>query len=376
MNRKIKFIFVNLVNQFGVPIYVFMKSFSFFYLLFIYINSYGQVLLKADGVGNTYNLINSVLAPGYNSIEVPDCNHGEFGDHIDEIFDSELNTTVFRFHIHTTPDNDRCKNFDRQRNEIKTYDKSPDNLLGTEDETIIYKWKFKLETGFQSSSNFTHLHQLKSVGGLLESIPMYTLTTRKGDPDQLELRYAETNAQVTLLKKDISLFIGTWLQVTETIKYGVSGTYHIKIESISDNTTLLSYTNNSIINWREGADFVRPKWGIYRSLNNSQDLRDETLLFADFSIEEIDLLSVIDSKKETFTISPNPVKNILYLKKVPQNVNLIQIFTLEGRQIINKTIDPIVDLKLDVSALEDGTYILNLVGKQLHQSKLIIISNK
>ncbi len=246
------------------------------------------VELNADGPGGTYDLITAVLAPAANPIEAPDCSHPEFGEHIDEVFDSDLNDFAFQFHIHTTPDNDRCINFDRQRNEIKSYDKSPDNLLGVENETVVYKWKFKLPVGFQSSPNFTHLHQLKSVGGDLASMPMYTLTTRKGSPDRLELRYAETDSQVTLKQTDLAPLIGTWLEVTETITYGTSGTYEISINQISDGTLLFEYSKTNIINWRPEADFVRPKWGIYRSLLNAQDLRDEIVLFADFSVEELD----------------------------------------------------------------------------------------
>ena len=246
-----------------------------------------SVELIADGPGNTYNLITSVLAPGHNPIEVPDCNHADFGDHIDELFDNELNANVFRFYMHKSPDNDRCINFDRQRNEIKSYGQSPDNLLGIENETVVYEWKFKLKAGFQSSPNFTHIHQLKSVGGDLESIPMYTLTTRKGTPDKLQLRYAETNSQSTVAETSLEPIIDTWVQVTETIKYGTSGTYAIEIKKVSDDTVLFEYSDNSIINWRAGAEFVRPKWGIYRSLINVQDLRDEEVLFADFRITEI-----------------------------------------------------------------------------------------
>ena len=246
------------------------------------------VELKADGPGNTYDLITSVLAPGHNPIEVPDCSHPDFGEHIDELFDSELNTNIFRFHIHVTPDDDRCINFDRQRNEIKTYNESPDNLIGIENEKVVYKWKFKLKSGFQSSPNFTHLHQLKSVGGSFESMPMYTLTTRKGSPDKLQLRYAETDNQVTIAQTDLAPLINTWLDVTEIIKYGTSGTYEIEIKKVSDGTVLFAYSNSSIINWRPNGTFVRPKWGIYRSLINDQDLRDEEVLFADFSITEIE----------------------------------------------------------------------------------------
>ncbi len=245
------------------------------------------VELKADGPGGTYDLITSVLAPGRNPIEVPDCNHSAFGDHIDEVFDTDLNTNVFRFHIHVTPDNDRCINFDRQRNEIKSYAPSPANLLGVEGETVEYNWKFKLPAGFQTSPNFTHLHQLKSVGGTLDAMPMYTLTARKSNPDRLELRYAESDTQVTVEQTPIAPFLNTWLEVTERITYGTAGTYSIEIKKVSDGSILLEYANSNIVNWRPNADFVRPKWGIYRSLINSQDLRDEQVLFADFRITEL-----------------------------------------------------------------------------------------
>jgi len=36
--------------------------------------------------------------------------------------------------------------------------------------------------------------------------------------------------------------------------------------------------------WRGDATFNRPKWGIYRSLNSSNYLRDEQVLFANFCI--------------------------------------------------------------------------------------------
>ncbi len=245
------------------------------------------IALQADGPGDTYALITSVLAPGQNPVEVPDCNHAEFGEHIDELFDTELNKHVFRFHIHTTPDDDRCIIFDRQRNEIKSYAPSPDNLLGIENEKVNYSWKFKLNAGFQSSAKFTHLHQLKSVGGEFASHPMYTLTTRKGSPDQLELRYAETETSIRLREVDLAPFLDTWLEVSETIKYGMEGTYDIEIKKVNTGEILLSHSIASIINWRPNADFVRPKWGIYRSLEYAEDLRDEEVLFADFIITEI-----------------------------------------------------------------------------------------
>jgi len=139
-----------------------MKSILPTFLLLFITQLNAQVLLDANGPGNTTNEINAVLAPGYDAVEEV-CNHPAFGDHIDEIFDATLNENVFRFTMHVSPDNNKCVTSDRQRNEIKTYSQSPDNLKGIVGETVEYKWKFKLDAGFQSSPDFTHIHQLKSV---------------------------------------------------------------------------------------------------------------------------------------------------------------------------------------------------------------------
>lgn len=347
-------------------------------VLFLIIPVKSQTILTADGPGDTYNLITSVFAPGYNPIEVPDCNHAAFGPHIDEVFDNTLNTNVFRFHIHTSPDNDRCINFDRQRNEIKTYDKSPDELKGIQGEMVVYKWRFKLESGFQSSPDFTHIHQLKSVGGSLASMPMYTLTTRKGTPNKIELRYAETDSQVTLFQTDISPFIGTWLEVTETITYATNGNYAIKIKRMSDNSTLLSYNNDNIINWREGASFVRPKWGIYRSLNNSQDLRDEVVYFSYFSIEELSNLSNISvsTLQSNVVLYPNPVNYSLKIKNNSnQNLKLI-LRSLRGQLLIEKKIFATDNLSfIDTSKLAEGVYTINIIGSVSNTLQLIVVEH-
>lgn len=248
-----------------------------------------EIELNALGKNNTYSLINNVFAPGYSVIEAPDCSHPEFGEHIDEIYDTSLKKYVFRFFIHTTPDNDRCINFDRQRNEIKAYDKSPSGLKGIQGEKVNYSWKFKLSDDFKSSSKFTHIHQIKAVGGTEESMPLITFTTRKGTPDKLELRYSENTSQITLIEVDLEPFKGNWIEASETIVYGEqgNGTYKVTLRDYSSKSVLLNYENLDIRMWKTEAQFMRPKWGIYRSLLDDENLKDETILFSDFNIKEI-----------------------------------------------------------------------------------------
>jgi hypothetical protein len=249
--------------------------------------TYGTKLI-ADGPGNTYELISSVL--GGNDIEVPDCAHPTFGRHIREAFDSILNKQVFVFTLHVTPDDDRCNgSTDRQRNEIKTYGPSPDNLKGQLNETFTYRWKFRLPEGFQPSPSFTHIHQIKAGDGTNDGSPLITLTPRAGSPEKLELIHTGNTQSTTLGKvttADLSAFKGVWMEVTENVVYKTAGSINIIIKKVSDGTTVLTYTNNNIDLWRDGATFCRPKWGIYRSLNNLSYLRDEEVKFADFCIAE------------------------------------------------------------------------------------------
>ncbi|MCF8381499.1 MAG: heparin lyase I family protein [Bacteroidales bacterium] len=342
-----------------------MKKYLFilFLLTILFKPATSQIILNADGPGNTYELINSVLAPGANVIETPDCAHPEFGRHIDEVFDSTLNKYVFRFHIHVTPDNDRCIYFDRQRCEIKTYSASPANLKGVEGELVEYKWKFKLDSAFQSSSSFTHIHQIKAVDGPEESMPLITFTTRKGNPDQFELRYAKNTTQTTLKKTDLTPFKGEWIDVTERILYGEveTGEYEVTLSKVSDSTILFSYSNYDIRMWKTDASFQRPKWGIYRSLNDAGSLRDEQVLFSDFSIEELDptvgVPGFSDGNHQN-VLYPNPfIDNIQLTKVISMGYNKIDMYNSKGQLILSKEIS---SNNLDVSMLKTGLYILVL----------------
>lgn len=241
-----------------------------------------QVVLKADGPGNTYELINSILAPGNVAVEHPECIHGAFGRHIAEVWDDDLQQHVFEFYSHVTPDNDRCEKLDRQRVEIKTYEPSPENLKGTLGETVTYKWKFKLPKGFQPSTNFTHLHQIKAVGGS-QDLPIFTLTARKGETDQLLVVH---NNETTIASANLSEIEGMWVEITEKIKIGANGTYSITIKKLKNNQEVLSFSSDNIMTIRPDNDFIRPKWGIYRSLKKAAELRDEAVRFNDFSITE------------------------------------------------------------------------------------------
>ena len=250
--------------------------------------------LVPDGKSDTYAYMN---ARGYYQ-ECPDSsgvhayNHVK---HITQVWDDSLARYVYRFDIHIDIDDDRgLPNItDRQRNEIKTYSASPDNMVASEGQTHTYTWKFQIPKGFKATSKFCHLHQLKGYGGDDVGNPLVTLVARlRSGKQYLELtHYGSNGASAGVLKSaPLSDFEGEWVMVTEKATYLHKGQYEIKIVRLKDDKVLLYYKTNDLDLWRIDATAIRPKWGIYRSFGAGGSLksqmRDESLLFTDFTIKE------------------------------------------------------------------------------------------
>jgi hypothetical protein len=247
---------------------------------------FAQITLVADGPGNTYELINSRFGSGAAS-EVPDCAHPAFGRHISEVFDAELGKNVFVFHIHTV-DNDRCATFDRERNEIKGGNGSPNGMKHTQGEMSYTRWKFRLDANFVPSSRFTHIMQIKAFDGDAGA-PLMTLTPRAGNPERMEVLHSAgegAGSQGRIAYVNLAPFKGTWVEAFMTYKSseGSEGTFSLVIKRVSDGATLLSVSRTGIDMWRTGASFNREKWGIYRG--KADVLRDEDVRFADFCVAE------------------------------------------------------------------------------------------
>lgn len=242
-----------------------------------------QVFMDADAKSDAYARI---VEKGYGE-EAPDCLHKE--KHIKEEWDATLKKYVFAFILHKEIDGDRCNRVDRQRNEIKTYGPSPENMKASHGETHYYRWKFRLDQGFQPSPNFCHVHQLKAGDGPDAGSPLITITPRYGNSDKLQLIYTPSSGVSgggTVKQVDLAPFKGEWIEAIEKVGYNDPGEYSLVLKRVSDDAILFEYESNSLDLWREGSTFIRPKYGIYRSINSLLYLRDETVLFADISLTE------------------------------------------------------------------------------------------
>jgi hypothetical protein len=278
--------------------------------------------LTADGVTLPETRADNILqaAP-----ETPDCSHLSFGPHLTQAPDSVLGSYVFVFNMHVVPDNDRCSATDRQRLEIKTEGHSnptpyQDYIVGHLGDTVTFRWRFMLPAGFQPSFSFTHDHQIKAFDGD-DSAPIITLTPRHGSPDTLQVLLIDSTLAsppgqtITLTQVPLAPFLGQWVEAYEKITYGhtkeegasTPGQYSIVINQLSDGATLLSYSNNDLDMWRVGTTIVRPKWGIYRSLANAQQLRDEQVRFDNFCLAKGTDDCPSDATLPDFSLTPDVV---------------------------------------------------------------------
>jgi len=265
--------------------------------------------LKADGPEtgkSAHKLIQKAF--GKKSIETPDLYASNHTDtpHIIEAID-EIVGPHFIFLAHRDNDHDRDKGAtDRQRNEIKTYDKSKRRLKGYEGETVQYRWKFKIDDGFEFSKNFTHFFQIKaknlSKGPSSKDSDQFPVLTFTGSESSnagtvFQLRHSpslDENGQRVkfskLVEQDMSRFTGQWIEFFVQTSYEDHGQLIVQAKNIETGEMLIDFQDDDIDMWRGESrqDFARPKWGIYRSLKNKDSLRseEESARFADFSIRK------------------------------------------------------------------------------------------
>ena len=87
------------------------------------------------------------------------------------------------------------------------------------------------------------------------------------------------------------------------------------------------------------------------------------------SVGEVDL-------QNSILLFPVPAKDVLNIKSINGQMDVIQVYSLDGRKVIERNIDTHSDvLSIDTSSLVNGAYIINLANKEQVISKMIVISN-
>ena len=250
--------------------------------------------LRSDGVDqgkDAYKLIRQFA--GSRSIESPDLyanNHPEHR-HIYEGTDSVVGDHfVFAIHKNHDIDRDITAIKDRQRNEIKGYAGSDSILKAYKHEVSAYHWKFKLNDEITLSKNFGHFFQLKAVDNG-PGAPILTISGRDKGGEWLEVIHRIHGNTNKLATVDLEPIKGKWLDVKVFVNYHNQGQLELDITEVvsQKNVLRLSLDNIDMLRGEGSNDFVRPKWGIYRSLKTKQMLRDdeEQVYFADFTVQKL-----------------------------------------------------------------------------------------
>lgn len=305
--------------------------------------------------GEAYAVINAAFAgTGRNVCEIPDCNHlPEIFEHIRMVYDSILEKHVFEFLICVEPDRDvqpnsstipypACVNrrTDRQRNEIKTDGNSPRHLLGFPGDTVRYNWRFFMPEDFRQPTNaFTHIYQVKPVGGD-DSQPIFALTVRTTG---IIIRYFNTSLE-TLETIPFSNFRGRWVEVDHWMVVGVNGESSLVITDVETGNIVREHHSTNILTIRPDNNYIRPKWGIYRSLEHASQLKDERLRFSDFVIEKGHIPPPSDTTSTTqmqnheaifkFQISQNTSNRSIVVSGIPARAEHYQIDLLSVNGVV------------------------------------------
>jgi hypothetical protein len=237
--------------------------------------------INSDGPGGreTYALLESIL--GDNCVENPDNDHSPPFKHVKEASDDEVGNH-FVFYSHLDIDSDRGTRVDRQRIEIKVNGGADEDLKGKPGKTMTYTWRFKINPGMTFASSFTHMFQMKSFGGNADA-PLITISGREnGGKESLRVDYQGDDSGRTLGQVSLNGLKNVWLSVHVRAQISQSGNFSLTIKK-PNGDTVLSINEGGLDLWRQG-EYIRPKWGIYRKLNDSLRSAEETVRFANFAI--------------------------------------------------------------------------------------------
>lgn len=240
--------------------------------------------VQANLSRDAYLLLHETL--GGNPYETPDCGHAQFGPHITQAYDPELRRDVFEFHLHLDEDNDRCMKYDRQRTEIKTNIDSGERRIARKGETHTYQWKFKLDRHFQPSRYWSHIFQIKPAK--LQNNPLFTFSPQANENGlELRLRHDDGSGMRNLTTLPLEPMLGEWVQATVKVYYdNPHGRLAVKLLRLRDREVLLDWQQSGLNLYRRGSGYNVPKWGLYRSLQELEGLRDEIVRYNDICIAE------------------------------------------------------------------------------------------
>ncbi|MEV4319699.1 hypothetical protein [Actinocrispum sp. NPDC049592] len=189
----------------------------------------------------------------------------------------------YRFNI-WKDDRDTTGGGDRQRTESKGMVQNGTALKMHNGETWTISYEMYMPSSLHGTSKFTHIFQTKTPstnGG-----PWVTLDLgRSGSKETLRARAYANSGSPDIASTDLAPLRDKWITIQWTLTPGSKGKAAFVVRNgTGSGAPIAAQGSMSNVNIPDQGDYVRPKWGIYRSVESaSSDILDTYLLFRNYS---------------------------------------------------------------------------------------------
>jgi hypothetical protein len=162
---------------------------------------------------------------------------------------------------------------DRQRNEVRAIKKGSERLDMRKGETWRYNYQMYIPDTLKATSSFTHIFQVKHTG---VASPVVTVDLRRsGGNERIEMAMFGSGGG-TVGSTDLGKLQNKWIDIEIEIKVADGSAGNLRFQ-IKDGATTVVNQSRGGDTWL-GSDAAHPKWGIYRSIKDSGQLKDTYLL--------------------------------------------------------------------------------------------------
>ncbi|HTJ69691.1 MAG TPA: hypothetical protein VL551_19295 [Actinospica sp.] len=186
----------------------------------------------------------------------------------------------YRFNIWRA-DRDTTGGGDRQRTEAKGMVQGGKALKMNNGQTWNISYQMYMPTTLHGTSHFTHIFQTKIPATDAGPFVTLDLTRESSTSETLRARAYANPGSPTIASTPLAPLRGTWVTIRWTLTIGSSGSARFVCVN-SAGKTVADGTMHGV-NIPDQGDYVRPKWGIYRSIQSaSSDIVDTYILFRDY----------------------------------------------------------------------------------------------
>ncbi|WP_329065928.1 hypothetical protein [Amycolatopsis sp. NBC_01480] len=189
----------------------------------------------------------------------------------------------YRFNI-WRDDRDTTGGGDRQRTEVKGMVQNGAALKMHDGETWTIAYDMYMPSTLHGTSKFTHIFQTKTPS--TNAGPWVTLDlTRSGGKEFISARAYANAGSPSIASTELAPLRDKWVSVQWTLTIGAKGTAAFLIRNgAGSGAPIAAQGSLTKVNIPDQGDYVRPKWGIYRSVQSAaSDIVDTYLLFRNYT---------------------------------------------------------------------------------------------